>query len=210
VLSNIFLHYVLDEWFIKQIQPLLKGESFLIRFADDFLLGFTNEEDAKGVMEVLGKRFERYGITLHPEKTKLIKLDGKDEDEGQGTFDFLGFTHYMSESRKGTHILKRKTSRKKLRGALVRMNKWLKENRHGPYLEGLIADLNRKLRGYYQYYGVTFNSRQLVDYYEQVKRMLFKWVNRRGAREHLTWERFALRINVWSPLEKPRIYHQFF
>jgi hypothetical protein len=90
------------------------------------------------------------------------------------------------------------------------MNKWIKANRHSPFLEGLIADLNRKLRGYYQYYGVTFNSRQLVNYYERVKRMLFKWVNRRGAREHLTWEQFVLRIHVWSPLEKPRIYHKFF
>jgi RNA-directed DNA polymerase len=144
------------------------------------------------------------------EKTKLVKLADNDEDQGEDTFDFLGFTHYMSKSRKGKPILKRKTSRKKLRGALVRMNKWIKENRHSPFLEGLIADLNRKLRGDYQYYGVTFNSRQLVNYYERVKRMLFKWVNRRGAREHLTWERFALRINVWSPLEKPKIYHKFF
>lgn len=209
MLSNIFLHYVLDEWFIKQIQPLLKGESFLIRFADDFLLGFTNEEDARRVMEVLGKRFEKYAIKLHPEKTKLIKLDAKDENQEQDTFDFLGFTHYMSKSRKGKRILKRKTSRKKLRGALVRMNKWIQENRHSPFLEGLIADLNRKLRGYYQYYGVTFNSRQLRTYYEKVTRMLFKWINRRGARGHLSWEKFCLRINVWSPLEKPKIYHQY-
>jgi RNA-directed DNA polymerase len=210
LLSNVFLHYVLDDWFIKQIQPLLNGESFLIRFADDFLLGFTNEEDAKRVMEALGKRFEKYGINLHPEKTKLIKLAHKDEDQEQDTFDFLGFTHYMGKSRKGNHILKRKTSRKKLRGALVRMNRWIKENRHSPFLEGLIADLNRKLRGYYQYYGVTFNSRAIVIYHERVKRILFKWVNRRGAQEHLSWERFALRINVWSPLEKPKIYHKFF
>jgi RNA-directed DNA polymerase len=210
LLSNIFLHYVLDDWFIKQIQPLLKGESFLIRFADDFLLGFTTDEDAKRVMGVLGKRFEKYGINLHPEKTKLITLTDKDKDQGQDTFDFLGFTHYMSKSRKGKPILKRKTSRKKLRAALVRMNKWIKENRHSPFLEGLIADLNRKLRGYYQYYGVTFNSRAIVIYHARVKRMLFKWVNRRGAQEHLSWERFALRINVWSPLEKPKIYHKFF
>jgi RNA-directed DNA polymerase len=210
LLSNIFLHYVLDEWFIKQIQPLLRAESFIIRYADDFLLGFTNEADAKRVMEVLGKRFDKYGITLHPEKTKLIKLNSKDEDQGQDTFDFLGFTHYMGKSQKGNHILKRKTSRKKLRGALVRMNTWLKENRHRRFLEGLITDLNRKLRGYYQYYGITFNSRQLVNYHDRVKRMLFKWTNRRGATKPLTWEQFTLRIHVWSPLEQPKIYHKFF
>lgn len=208
LLSNVFLHYVLDEWFIKEIQPLLSGQSFLIRFADDFLLGFTREEDAQRVMAVLGKRFEKYGIVLHPEKTKLVKLDGQDEDEGPTTFDFLGFTHYMGKSLKGKRILKRKTSRKKLRGALVRMNQWLKENRHCS-LEELVADLNRKLRGYYQYYGITFNSRQMANYYAQVQRLLFNWVNRRGAQQRLTWQRFSLRIHVWSPLEQPRIYHKF-
>jgi group II intron reverse transcriptase/maturase len=207
LLSNIFLHYVLDEWFYKEIQPTLKGQSFLIRFADDFLLGFTREEDAKRVMEVLGKRFERYGIILHPEKTKLVRLDGKDEDANHTTFDFLGFTHYMGGSLKGKRILKRKTSGKKLRGALVRMNQWLREHRHRS-LEELVVDLNNKLRGYYQYYGITFNSRQLANYSNQVTHLLFKWVNRRGA-PRLSWERFSLRINVWSPLEKPRIYHKF-
>jgi group II intron reverse transcriptase/maturase len=121
LLSNIFLHYVLDEWFVEQIKPRLKGESFIIRYADDFLLGFTNEEDARRVMEVLPRRFAKYGLSLHPQKTKLIKLEDDQGEEPQ-TFDFLGFTHYMGKSRKGKGILKRKTSSKKLRGALVRMN----------------------------------------------------------------------------------------
>ncbi len=207
LLSNIFLHYVLDEWFEEQIKPCLKGESFLIRFADDFLLGFTNEEDALRVMEVLPQRFAKYGLSLHPEKTKLIKLD-EDQGEAPKTFDFLGFTHYMDKSRKGQRILKRKTSKKKLRGALVRMNEWIKRNRHGP-LEGIIVELNKKLRGYYQYYGVTFNSKQLRHYYEEVKQLLYKWTNRCGASTALTWERFSLRVDVWSPLAKPKIYHSF-
>lgn len=205
LLSNIYLHYVLDQWFKEEIQPLLKGKSFLIRFADDFLLGFTDETDAKRVMEVLPKRLRKYNLKLHPEKTKLLELDGT--QEGQRGFDFLGFTHYMGKSRKGKFILKRKTSGKKQRESLKRMNEWLKFNRHGK-LEALIAELNLKLRGHYQYYGITFNGRKVHSYYEAVKRLLYKWTNRCGG-PNLTWERFALRAEVWSPLLRPRIYHSF-
>jgi RNA-directed DNA polymerase len=208
VLSNVFLHYVLDEWFIKQIQPLLKGSSFIIRYADDFLLGFTYEEDARRVMKALHSRFEKYSLHLHPDKTKIVNLEQSTEDEGTGTFDFLGFTHYMSKSLKGKRILKRKTSKKKLRGALIRMNEWIRDSRHLYSFEELIIKLNQKLRGYYNYYGITFNSRQLSKYYEKVKRMLFKWINRRGAPSRLSWEKFMRRIDEWSPLEKPRIYHK--
>ena len=207
LLSNIYLHYVLDEWFKEEIQPLLKGQSFIIRYADDFLLGFTNEEDARRVMEVLPKRLGKYSLKLHPEKTKLIELDGRKEGNARG-FDFLGFTHFMGESQKGNRILKRKTSSKKFSASLSRMNEWIKRNRHGR-LEGLIAGINLKLRGHYQYYGITFNTRQIKNYYEAVKRLLFKWTNRCGGRKKLTWERFALRAEVWSPLLKPRICHSY-
>jgi len=206
LLSNIFLHYVLDDWYVKDIQPRLAGESFIIRYADDFLLGFTHESDARRVMEVLFKRFEKYGVTLHPEKTKLIALNSHHEDN---TFDFLGFTHYMDKSLKGRPILKRRTSKKKLKGSLKRMNQWLRENRHAYTFEGLIVELNRKLAGYYEYYGITFNSRSLRKYFEQVKRLVFKWINRRGNQQRLNWERYVLRINVWSPLRKPTIRHSF-
>jgi len=207
LLSNIFLHYVLDDWFVTDIQPRLAGESFIIRYADDFLLGFTHESDAHRVIEVLFKRFEKYGVTLHPEKTKLIALDNQ---EGDNTFDFLGFTHYMGTSLKGRPILKRRTSKKKLKGSLKRLTQWLRENRHAYTFEGLIVALNRKLDGYYEYYGITFNSRALQKYFDAVKRTLFKWINRRGNPHRLTWERYVLRINVWSPLRKPTIRHSFF
>ena len=207
LLSNIFLHYVLDDWYVKDIQPRLAGESFIIRYADDFLLGFTHESDARRVMEVLFKRFEKYGVTLHPEKTKLIVLNNHQDDN---TFDFLGFTHYMGKSRKGRPILKRRTSKKKLKGSLKRMAQWLRENRHAYTFEGLIVELNRKLDGYYEYYGITFNSRSLQKYFEQVKRSLFKWINRRGNQLRLNWKQYVLRINVWSPLRKPTIRHSFF
>jgi len=209
LISNVYLHYVLDEWFSKQIQPLLKGDSFLIRFADDFLLGFTNKEDAMRVMQVLPKRLGRYGLTLHPEKTKLICLD---EEKGQPaqdkkTFDFLGFTHYMGMSRKGKRILKRKTSSKKLNAALKRMSEWIKANRHKLSMAVLIAELNQKLRGHYVYYGMTFNIRRLTSYYYQTKRLLHKWLNHRGGKRVWIWEKIKKLTEEWIPLVKPRIYH---
>lgn len=205
LLSNIYLHYVLEVWFKEQIQPLLKGKSFIIRFADDFLIGFTHKEDALRVMEVLPKRLAKYGLTLHPEKTHLVKLDEKQEG-GRKTFDFLGFTHYMSNSRKGKRILKRKTSKKKLRLALIKMNDWIRTNRHKT-VKWLISELNLKLRGYYGYYGVMFNSRQIMVYYRKVMRMLHKWLNRRGGKASWNWTRYVKLVYVHLPLLKPKIYH---
>jgi RNA-directed DNA polymerase len=204
LLSNIYLHYVLDEWFTEQIQPLLRGGSSMVRFADDFLLMFSNKRDAERVMRVLPKRLSKYGLTLHPEKTRLIELV-----PGQGskpdTFNFLGFTHYMGTSRKSKRILKRKTQSKKMKASLKRLNEWMKANRHKP-VELYIAELNQKLRGHYGYYGITFNSRMLKSYYEQVKRLLFKWLNRRGGK-HVRWIQMAELFDHRIPLEKPRIVH---
>jgi RNA-directed DNA polymerase len=201
---------VLDEWFIEQVQPLLVGRSFIIRFADDFLLGFTNREDAERVMRVLPKRLGKYGLTLHPEKTRLIKLDEKDikGHHQKKTFDFLGFTHYISKSRNGKRILKRKTSGKKLNASLKRMEEWIRDNRHKLSLTELIRELNLKLRGHYGYYGITFNSKMISSFHYQTKRKLQKWLNRRGGKGAWTWEKVTKLTNVWMPLEKPRIYHK--
>lgn len=147
LLSNIYLHYVLDEWFQEQIQPLLKGTSSMIRFADDFLLCFTNRDDADRVMKVLPKRLGKYGLTLHPEKTRLIELDGQ-RGGHKRAFDFLGFTHYMGRSQKDKPILMRKTSSKKFRESLRKLNVWLRDNRHLSIRE-IIHNLNQKLRGHY-------------------------------------------------------------
>jgi len=207
LLSNIYLHYVLDEWFIKQIQPLLKAESFMIRFADDFLLGFSRKEDAERVMKVLAKRLGKYGLTLHPEKTKLIELR-KGEGEKPDTFDFLGFTHYMGKSRKGMKVLKRKTSSKKFRMSIKRLYEWLKENRHRK-LKEIIKEVNQKLRGHYGYYGITFNGRKIEAYYYQTQRILHYWLNRRGGKAKWNWEKVKKLTEEWMPLIKPRIYHSY-
>jgi group II intron reverse transcriptase/maturase len=207
LLSNVFLHYVLDEWFSEQIQPLLSGKSFIVRYADDFVLGFEKASDAERVMEVLPKRFEKYKLELHPDKTKIINLNSK-RGEGDRSFDFLGFTHYLGKSRKANVILKRKTSSKKLTVAINKIQVWIKQNRHRK-LKELIPELNDKLRGHYNYYGITFNSKGVDSYYEQVKRSLQKWLNRRGGKSVWNWDRFNKLIKEWIPLLKPKIYHSF-
>jgi RNA-directed DNA polymerase len=207
ILSNIYLHYVLDEWFSEVIQPLLKGKSFIVRFADDFILGFTDKSDAERVMKVLPKRFAKYGLTLHPDKTKLIDLNSKRGGSGR-SFDFLGFTHYLGKSRKGNKVLKRKTSSKRLTRAIKNISKFIKLNRHMK-LEELIAQINVKLRGHYLYYGITFNTIGIRRYYVLVRRALYKWLNRRGGKRKLNWENFALIVDKWFPLVKPFIMHSY-
>ncbi len=207
LLSNIYLHYVLDEWFSEQIQPLLKGRSFIVRYADDFVLGFEYLSDAKRVMKVLPKRFGKYDLELHSEKTKIVELNDK-QGKGPRSFDFLGFSHYLGKSRKGNLVLKRKTSSKKLTRSLNNFRTWLKKNRH-KRLEELISQINAKLQGHYIYYGITFNSRSIRSYYEQVKRELHKWLNRRGGKRKWNWDKFTLLINEWMPLIRPKIYHSY-
>jgi len=206
LLSNIYLHYVLDEWFTQVIQPRLKAASKLIRFADDFLLLFSSKEAAERVMEVLPKRLGKYGLSLHPEKTKLVEVNNK-RGKGGRTFDFLGFTHFMGKSRRGKSILKRKTRRKKLRVSLHNINIWIRNNRHLPIRE-LIPKLNRKLQGHYGYYGITFNGRSLNQYYHKVRRLLFKWMTRRGGKKPMTWDKFQSILNHYA-LAQPRIVHSY-
>jgi group II intron reverse transcriptase/maturase len=206
LLSNIYLHYVLDEWFSEQIQPLLKGKSFIVRYADDFVLGFSDKSDAERVMAVLPKRFAKYELTLHAEKTKLIDLNSKRGGNGR-SFDFLGFTHFLSKSLKGFKVLKRKTSSKRLTRAITNVSSYIQKNRHMK-LGDLIASLNIKLRGHYNYYGVTFNRRSLECFFEMVSRRLFKWLNRRGGKVKLDWVRFSELVKH-NPLLHPYIKHSY-
>jgi len=206
LLSNIYLHYVLDEWFSEQIQPLLKGKSFIVRYADDCVLGFSDKSDAERVMAVLPKRFANYGLTLHAEKTKLIDLNSKRGGKGR-SFDFLGFTHYLSKSLKGNLVLKRKTSSKRLTRAIMNVSSYIQKNRHMK-LGDLIAALNVKLRGHYNYYGVTFNSMSLDRFYRMVRHRLFKWLNRRGGKVKLDWNRFS-DLEKLNPLLQPQIKHSY-
>jgi len=209
LLSNIFLHTVLDEWYTNVVKPRLKGRSFLLRFADDFVIGCELEEDARRVMEVLPKRFERYGLTIHPEKTTLVEFRRPDSDKntgsGKGTFDFLGFTHYWAKSRRGYWVIKRKTAKKRLRRAMKAIWRWCKYNRHMLFREQYRM-VCIKLLGYYRYYGIRGNYLSLRLVYEHVKKAWKYWLSRRSQRSYIPWVKFE-KLLVKFPLPRPRIVH---
>jgi len=210
LLSNIYLHYVLDEWFETVVKPRLKGEAYEIRFADDFILCFQYREDAEKVLDVLRKRFAKYGLTLHPEKTRLMEFGrkalAKSEEAGgpkPATFDFLGFTHICKRSRRGNFTIHVRTMRKRLRRSLTKATAWCREHRHDSVDEQHEA-LNRKLRGHYQYYGRSTNFRSLGEFYEGVRRIWHKWLNRRTRGNTLNWLAYAQLLQR-HPLLCPRL-----
>lgn len=207
--ANIFLHYVLDEWYEQEVKPRLKGRSFLHRFADDFIIGCELESDARRIMAVLPRRFGRYGLTIHSGKTKLVKFGKPPKQEQAGpkndTFDFLGFTHYWAKSRRGYWVIKRKTARKRQRRSIKALWQWCKENRHLP-LEEQYQMLCLKLRGHYQYYGIRGNYRQLEEVHQKAMASWRYWLNRRGAQRNMIWEKFKEILTIF-PLPKPRIIH---
>ena len=206
VLSNIFLHYVLDDWYVKEVQPRMKGKCFLIRFADDFIMGFQFESDAKLLMEVLPERFNRFKLDLHPEKTKLIPF-GKPPQSGKpkGSFDFLGFTFYWGKSLKGYWVIKKQTSRKRRNRFMRMLWSWCKENRHEP-LKEQHEMLCSKLRGFYQYFGVRSNYKVLEVVYEYAQKAWRRWLSRRNRGGYISHEKFR-RILETFPLPRPRIVH---
>jgi hypothetical protein len=206
VLSNIFLHYVLDDWYIKQAQSRMKGKCFLIRFADDFIMGFQLESDAKRMMEVLPKRFNRFKLNLHPEKTRLIPF-GKPPRCGKpkGTFDFLGFTFYWAKSLKGNWVIKKQTARKRRNRFMRMLWNWCKENRHDS-LDKQHGMLCSKLRGFYQYFGVRGNYKVLEVLYEYAEKAWRRWLGERHRDERMSHEKFR-RILKTFPLPLPRIVH---
>ena len=194
LLANIYLHEILDEWFERDVKPRIKGETFLIRYADDAVLGFEQEEDARRVLTVLPKRFGKYGLALHPEKTRLLDFrhpQGEDDDKGgkPGSFDFLGFTHYWAKSRKSNWVVKRKTAANRFGRAVTRINEWCKANRHIELVEQQ-RGLARKLKGHCGYYGSTGNSQSVFRYRNEVTRLWRKWLSRRSQKAGISWEQF--------------------
>lgn len=183
----------------------MKGKTFMVRYADDFVIGFEHKEDAERVMAVIFKRFAKYGLTLHPEKTKLIGFTP--ERKGQ-VFTFLGFTHYWARSRKGNWVVKRRTSSKSMTKALKNVNQWLRRNRHRPSRD-IIAGLNKKLNSHYGYFGITFNGKGVSRYFHVVTRLLHKWLNRRGGKKKLTYESFHATLSKYNILARPRIVHSY-
>ncbi len=198
LISNVFLHYVLDLWFENEVKPRLHGGAFLIRYADDFAIGFRDQRDAQRVMEVIPKRFGKYGLTVHPTKTKMVpfrppssKTKGRaGPDDRPGTFDFLGFTHYWAVSLKGYWVVKLKTASDRFSRAVSRIDQWCQDNRHLPIPEQQ-QKLNQKLRGHYAYYGVTGNSGSLSSFLQEVESRWRKWLTRRNRIRSMHWEKFC-------------------
>ncbi|MFL6259755.1 MAG: group II intron reverse transcriptase/maturase [Thermoanaerobaculia bacterium] len=214
LLSNIYLHEVLDTWFEAVVKPRLQGEAFLIRFADDFVLVFQLESDARRVLKVLPERFAKYGLSLHPDKTRLVRFEqpgsktglGKTQPhEGPKSFDFLGFTHFWERSRRGNWMVKRKTASDRITRFLRQLNQWCQGNRHAP-IAWQQKQLLSKLRGHSGYYGITGNSKSLSSVHHWVKRIWRKWLSRRTRDSYLTWDRFNLLLRRY-PLPNLRICH---
>ena len=207
LLSNIYLHTVLDAWFERRVKPLLKGRAFLIRFADDFVMGFEIESDAHRVHKVLPKRFGKYGLTLHPDKTRLLDFRSPTRTQEPGTFQFLGFTHYWGKSRQGRPVVKRKTAKDRMARTLKRMEQWCKKNRHLPMSVQYCA-LNQKLKGHYGYYGITGNFRSLKQVAERTMRIWFRWLRRRTrGGQGMTWERYGVLTKSLFRLAPPCVVH---
>lgn len=213
VLANLFLHEVLDKWFEHMVRPRLRGACGMVRYADDAVMVFKTERDARRVLEVLPKRFGKYGLQLHPEKTRLIPFErpprGPRNRNPRGprpaTFDFLGFTHYWGVSRKGNTVVKLRTMRSRVRRAIGALAAWCRRHRHVP-VKQQHADLSRKLRGHYAYYGITGNISALRSLRRLAERVWRKWLNRRSSRRHMPWPRFKRMLERY-PLPAARILH---
>lgn len=210
MLANVFLHEVLDKWFVGTVCPRLSGRARLVRYADDFIILLSDRRDAERVLEVLPKRLARFGLNLHPQKTRLVRFrrprhDGMscgDNDGQPESFDFLGFTHYWGRTRRGKWAVKKKTMKERLRRTLRTASVWCRTNRHLPIPEQH-AHLCRFLRGHSNYYGVTGNFPALGLVHRQTERLWRKWLDRRSRERSMNWARFVQSILARHPLPAP-------
>lgn len=217
LLSNIYLHEVFDQWFAEVVRARMKGRGFTVRFADDLVIGFTHRKDAERVYRVLFQRFEKYGLKLHPEKTRLVPfgrperagLDG-DPPHEPGTFDFLGFTHYWGKARKGYWVIRRKTAAKRLRRTLRAIGDWCRTNRHRGRWDQFKV-LVRKLAGHDAYYGITGNGRSLEQVRTGTQKLWRKWLARRSRESKaLTWERMNRYLKETFVFPYARVVHSIY
>ena len=215
MLANIFLHYVLDTWFKTTVKSHVRGFCEMVRYADDFVCVVRYEDDARRIERGLWNRFNRYGLELHPTKSRNMSFgrfereNAKKQTRRANTFDFLGFTHFCGISRKGYFKVSRKTSRKKFTAKCKEMNQWLKSIRNLVETKEWWKILKAKLRGHFQYYGVSDNYRSIDKFYFRTLRMVRKWMNRRSQKRTMSWEKYSKYLEYY-PLPKPRIVHNFY
>ena len=202
ILANVYLHYALDLWFERVVKQHCRGEACLIRYADDFVCAFEEQSEAERFYKALGQRLQKFGLELSAGKTRVIAFS-KHLPAGKESFDFLGFEFRWGKDRAGKAHLKRQTARKKLQSSLKRFTAWCKGNRHLRQ-KARFAELNRKLRGYYNYYGVIGNSARLNEFYYHAMTILLKWLNRRSQRGSYTWEGYKELLTHFG-VERPRI-----
>ena len=219
LLANVYLHYVLDVWFEREVKPRLQGRAFLVRYADDFVMGFACEEDARRVLAVLPKRFGKYGLALHPDKTRLVPFSRPHSKTRRtpppgasppGTFDLLGFTHYWGRSYKGFWVVKRRTAQGRLSRALRMIAQWCRLHRHQPIAEQH-QTLVQKLRGHFAYYGITGNGLPLQRFRDGVVCIWRKWLARRRRRGFLSWAAFGRllkRFGLPAAVVVHSVYHR--
>jgi len=210
LLSNIYLHEVLDKWFVESVQPACRGRTFMVRYADDFVMGFESLEDAQKVQRVIAKRFARFGLKINAEKTRMVRFPRPPRGGASGpgkpeTFDFLGFTHYWGKARSGAQVVKKQTAGGRFRRALQALKDWGWKNRHQPLKEQQ-RKLNEKLRGHDAYYGVTGNIRKLQELRWQVTKLWRKWLARRNRGPAPNWKWFQAVLRVF-PLAPARVVH---
>ena len=207
LLGNVYMHHVLDQWFEHTVKPRLRGHAQLLRYADDFVVAFERRDDAERVLAALGQRMERFGLTLHPEKTRLVAFHQPDRGPAGGeppeTFDFLGFTVLWRKTRKGGWTVGFKTRRARLRRAIVSVTEFCRRQRHDP-VKQQHAQLCRRLRGHLNYFGVNGNMRSLERLLNEARRTWRKWLDRRSQRARMTWERFQQLLERF-PLPRPVI-----
>ena len=212
-LSNVYQHEVLDQWFEHEVKPRLRERAFEVRYADDAVLVFEREDDARRVFEVLEKRLEKFGLRLHSDKTRMVDFCRPPRGQRGGSqrgrsFAMPGFTHHWGRSRKGRWVVKRKTAKDRLSRALSGIGQWCQRNRHKSLPEQHAA-LSRRLRGHYAYYGITGNFPALARFLYEVYRRWRKWLGRRSRRARLSWERFSRLLKTY-PLPPVRVVHSMY
>jgi RNA-directed DNA polymerase len=210
LLANIYLHTVLDEWFGRDIRPRLDGDAVLVRYADDFVVVFARKRDAERFLAVLPKRFGKFGLTLHPDKTRLVPFQRPDrvddDDDGPGTFDLLGFTHHWGKSRLGAWVVMQRTAKDRFGRALRRLREWCRWHRHDP-LETQHRALVQKMRGHYAYYGIPYNFERISNFFYRAT-LAWKAALTRRSQRWMTWGTMNTILRRF-PLPRPHIVHRY-
>jgi group II intron reverse transcriptase/maturase len=215
LLANIFLHYVLDSWFNQTVKKHVRGFSELVRYADDFVIMVPYQNEAVRIKKALENRFNRFELTLHPDKTKIFSFgrfergNSKNQNRKANTFDFLGFTHFCDISMNGYFKVGRKTAMKKFRAKIKELNIWLKQIRNLVPTKEWWQILKAKIRGHFEYFGVSGNAPSIKQFYRLAIKLVHKWLNRRSQKKSMSWSKLYNYLALY-PLPKPKIKHNFY